>query len=243
MPAQENSFRNLILNQRVAAHSKFIERTTWNACNAEVVIPFGSKVYAALDLGSTRDMSALALLHRDANDEFHIQMEYWLPGDVQARADEDHAPYDVWVRDGLIAAAGDATDPRMIALRIAEISRDYQLMTMAFDRWRINDLKRELDAIGCDVELVEFGQGFKDMSPSLNVVERLVVQKRLRHGGNPVLAMNVANAVVTSDPAGNRKLDKSKSTGRIDGIIAVAMVLGLALIKTEPDIDITAMIG
>lgn len=243
MPAQESSFRNLILNQRVSSQSKFIERSEWNSCNEEARIPMGAKVYGALDLGSTRDMSALVLIHEDADDVFHVMPEFWLPGDIQERCDQDRAPYDVWVRDGLLISAGKSTDPRLIALRIAEISRDYRLMTLAFDRWRINDLKRELDAIGCDVTLVPHGQGFKDMTPAVDIVERLVIQRRIRHGGNPVLSMCVSNAVVTRDPAGGRKLDKSKSTGRIDGIVAMAMAFSVALVKADAPLDVGAMIG
>jgi phage terminase large subunit-like protein len=243
MPAQESSFRNLILNQRVSSQAKFIESSEWNACAEEAIIPLGAKVYGALDLGSTRDMSALVLIHEDADDVFHVKPEFWLPGDIQERVDQDRAPYDVWIRDGLLHEAGKSTDPRLIAHRIAEISGEYRLMTLAFDRWRINDLKRELDAIGCDVTLVPHGQGFKDMTPAVDIVERLVIQRRLRHGGNPVLRMCVSNAVVTRDPAGGRKLDKSKSTGRIDGIVAMAMAFSVALVKAEAELDVKAMIG
>jgi phage terminase large subunit-like protein len=243
MPAQESSFRNLILNQRVSAQAKFIESSEWNACSEAPKIPLGAKIYGALDLGSTRDMSALVIVHEDADDNFHVKCEFWLPGDIQERCDQDRAPYDAWIRDGLLHEAGKSTDPRLIALRIAELSSEYRLMTLAFDRWRINDLKRELDAIGCDVTLVPHGQGFKDMTPAVDVVERLIVQRRIRHGNNPVLRMCVSNAVVTRDPAGGRKLDKSKSTGRIDGIVAMAMAFSVALVKTEAPLDVGAMIG
>ena len=157
--------------------------------------------------------------------------------------DQDRQPYDVWAREGLLTPVGKTTDPKMIALRIAELSSEYRFMTLAFDRWRINDLKRELDEIGCDVQLVPFGQGFKDMSPAVDIVERLVSQRRLRHGGHPVLQSCVSNAVITRDPSGGRKLDKAKSTGRIDGLVALAMALGLALIKTESEVDVMSMIG
>ena len=243
MPSQENSFRNLVLNQRVAAHTKFIERSEWQACSLPPIIPAGARVYAALDLGATRDMSALVLIHQDIDGVFHVLPEFWLPGDVKDRTDQDKAPYDVWAREGLITLAGRTTDPRVIALRIAELSGQYRLMTLAFDRWRINDLKRELDEISCDTVLVPHGQGFKDMSPAVDIVERLVVQRRLRHGGNPVLMSCVANAVVSRDPAGGRKLDKAKSTGRIDGLIALAMALSICLIKNEPELNVEAMIG
>jgi phage terminase large subunit-like protein len=243
MPSTENSFRNLILNQRVSAHSKFIERSDWNACAEAPEIPDGARIYIGLDLGATRDMSALVVIHQDIDGVFHVKPEFWLPGDISERSDQDHAPYDLWVREGLITPAGKTTDPKLVALRVAELSRDYRVMTVGFDRWRINDFKRELDEIGCDVQLVEHGQGYRDMSPAVNIVERLVLQRRVRHGGNPVLATCVANAVITRDPAGGRKLDKAKSTGRIDGLVALAMAFSLALVKNEQEIDIRAMIG
>jgi phage terminase large subunit-like protein len=244
MPAQENAFRNLILNQRVASYAKFIERSAWNACAGEVKIPVGARVYAAVDLGATRDMSALVMIYQDPMDgTFHVKPYYWLPGDVRARTDEDRVPYDVWVKQGLVYHAGDSTDPKLLALKIAELNGQNRIMTLAFDRWRIGDLKRELDAIGCHVQLVPHGQGFKDMSPAVDILERLIIQKRVRHGGHPVLAMNAANAVVTRDPAGGRKLDKAKSNGRIDGLVALAMAFSLAMIKAEPVVDVQALIG
>jgi phage terminase large subunit-like protein len=243
MPAQESAFRNLILNQRVSAHTKFIERSEWNACDDEPDIPLGVPVYAGLDLGATRDMSALVIVHQDFNNVFNVKPFFWLPGDVRDRSDKDHAPYDVWVRDGLVTASGATTDPAVIAHKIAEINGQNKIMTLAFDRWRIADLQRELDAIGCSVQLVPHGQGFRDMSPAVDVLERLVVQRRMRHGGNPVLQMCVANATITRDPTGARKLDKSKSSGRIDGLVALAMAFSLALIKSERPIDVESLIG
>jgi phage terminase large subunit-like protein len=243
MPAQESAFRNLILNQRVSSHTKFIERSEWVACDGEPTIPLGAPVYAGLDLGATRDMSALVLVHQDYEKVFHVEPYFWLPGDVYERTEKDKAPYDVWVRQGLVIPAGPTTDPAAIAHKIAELNGRNRIMTLAFDRWRIADLQRELDAIGCSVQLVPHGQGFKDMSPAIDVLERLVVQRRMRHGGNPVLQMCASNATITRDPTGARKLDKSKSTGRIDGLVALAMAFSLALIKSERPIDVEALIG
>jgi phage terminase large subunit-like protein len=110
----------------------------------------------------------------------------------------------------------------------------YDLRTVAYDRWRIEDLKRELGLFGGTVPLEPFGQGFKDMSPAVDTLERNVAEKLLRHGGNPVLNMCASNAVVTRDPAGSRKLDKSKATGRIDGLVALAMALQVSG-RHEPD--------
>jgi phage terminase large subunit-like protein len=240
--SQENSFRNLILNQRIAAEARFIEREQWAACAGEAKIPPGARVYGAVDLGSTRDMSALVLIHQDVDGIFHVEPHFWLPGDPIERSSEDRAPYDVWVRDGLLNRCGESTDPALIARKIAELNGKYRIQFIAFDRWRIGDLQRELTDIGCSVQLVGHGQGFKDMTPAVDVLERFVFQKRIRHGDNPVLAMNVSHAVITRDAANGRKLDKAKSNGRIDGLVALAMAFSIAVIKGTKPVDVTTMI-
>jgi phage terminase large subunit-like protein len=113
---------------------------------------------------------------------------------------------------------------------------------LAYDRWRIEDLKRELDAIGCGVPLVPFGQGFKDLSPAVDRLERVVEEGKLRHGNHPVLAMAAVNAKVELDAAGNRKISKRRSTGRVDPLVALCMGLGVAA-RPAPPIDVQAMIG
>jgi phage terminase large subunit-like protein len=103
---------------------------------------------------------------------------------------------------------------------------DYDVKAIAYDRWRIALLQKELDSSGIMLPLVEFGQGFKDMSPALDVLESELLNGRIAHGMHPVLTMCASNAVVSKDPAGNRKLDKHKATGRIDGMVALAMAMG-----------------
>src|SRR5215831_4647395 len=238
MPARENAFRNLILNQRVAAEARFIDAAAWRACSGEPNIPVGARVYAGLDLGATRDLSALVIVYQDGAGVFHVQPYCWLPGDLPERSEQDRAPYVAWTKLGLIIPIGPTTDPKAIAHKIGELNGQNRIMSLAFDRWRINDLKRELDAIGCQVPLEPHGQGYKDMSPAVDIVERLVIQKKLRHGAHPVLSWCAANAVVTRDPAGGRKFDKAKSSGRIDALVACAMALSLALLKAARPIDI-----
>jgi phage terminase large subunit-like protein len=243
MPSQENRFRNLILNQRVAAEAKLFERERWKTCGAQAHIPDGAKVFGAVDLGATRDMTALVLVWADADDVFHVQPHFWLPGNIIERSHEDMAPYDVWVRNGLLYPAGEGTDPKMVAHKIAELNGRYRITSIAFDAWRITELQRALDEIGCRVLLTPHGQGFKDMNGAIDVLERLIFQQRIRHGGNQILAWNVANAVATRNADGFRKLDKVKSSGRIDGVQALAMAFSLALIKNVKPIDIEALIG
>jgi phage terminase large subunit-like protein len=244
IPARENSFRNLVLNQRVAAETRFVDRITWNACAGAAVIPRGVHVYAGLDLGATRDLSALVIVAVDPNGCWNIQPHCWIPGkDLKERSDLDRVPYEAWVRDGAIMPIGESTDPKVIAHKIAQINGITPIDLLAFDRWRIADLKRELDAIGCPVVLEPFGQGFKDMSAAVDIVERLLIQKKLRHGGHPVLTWCAHNAVVVRDPAGGRKFDKAKSSGRIDALVSMSMALSLALTRAPKAIDIESLIG
>ena len=198
---------------------------------------------AGLDFGATRDLSALVIVYQDGACVFHVKPFCWLPGDLREHSEQDHAPYVEWAKLGFIAPIGESTDPAVIAHKIAAINGQNHIASLAFDRWRINDLKRELDAIGCHVLLEPHGQGFKDMSPAVDIVERLVVQKKLRHGAHPVPQWCAANAVVTRDPAGGRKFDKAKSSGRIDALVALAMALSLALLRAAEPIDIEALIG
>ena len=136
-------------------------------------------------------------------------------------------PYRTWAKQGhLLTFEGRTTDPKSVALMVAELHGTYNIQSLAFDRWRIEDIQRELAAIGCDVPLVPFGQGFEDISPPVDYLERLVEERRLRHGMHPVLTMAAANAKVESDAAGNRRLSKRKSTGR--PLIGLTMALGVA---------------
>lgn len=233
MPSREASFRNLILNQRVDASAQFLTAGVWKACGGPVDLDSlkGRTCHAALDLAASRDLTALVLVFADDDGGFDVVPFFWLPGDdLRDREDQDRVPYVRWRDEGhLLTMPGKTTDPKAVALKIAELHGLYGFTALAYDRWRIEDLRRELAVIGADdVPLVEWGQGFKDMSPAIDVLERLAVEAKLRGGGHPILTWCAANAKTTSDPAGNRKLDKKRSTGRIDGVQALAMALGAA---------------
>jgi phage terminase large subunit-like protein len=236
MPSKENSFRNLILNQRVDSVAHFLSPAIWNGCAAPVDLDSlaGRPCYAALDLSGSRDMTALVLAFTDDDGAADLLPFAWLPGeDLRDREDADRAPYVQWAKDGhLLTTPGKTIDPKAIAIKIAELNGRYKIRGLAFDRWRIEDLRRELDAIGCPVELVEFGQGFKDMSPAVDEFERLCFECKLRHGAHPVLAYCVSNTKIEADASGNRKPSKAKSMGRID--LAVAAIMATAAITKAP---------
>lgn len=242
MPSFESAFRNLNLNQRVSAIATFLSPTTWRNCAAEAdEDAFYGEVYAGLDLSGTQDLTALVLVAKDAAGLVHVRPTFWTPGrTLRDRAARDRAPYDVWLERGLLEATpGTSIDYGFVARKIAELAGLCNIKMIRFDRWRIDLLRQQLDAIGCPVVLEPHGQGYRDMGPALDTLETLALEGRLRHGGHPILTWNAANAIAVRDPAGNRKLDKSKQTGRIDGLVALAMAV--AGMSTAPEEQVTSI--
>jgi phage terminase large subunit-like protein len=234
MPSMENSARNLLLNQRVSTVSPFISPDVWKACAALPAFLGDVPVWCGLDLSARVDMSALVIVGQ-VDDVWQVQAHFWTPEvGLADRARRDRAPYEVWHRQGfLLTTPGASIDYEHVATDMAEILADLDVRAIAFDRWRIDVLKKELDRIGLDLPLEPWGQGFASMAGALDTLEAELLNGRVRHGGHPVLQMNASNAVIVKDPAGNRKLEKSRSTGRIDGLQALAMAMGVASKATE----------
>lgn len=226
MPTSEATFRVLTLNQRVNMTAPFVSAKVWRE-NAGEASEFAGPVYGGLDLSATTDLTSLVLINRQ-EDGVHVRPFFWMPQDsVQDAAKRDRAPYGVWVKQGLIRTTpGRVIDYGFVARDIGDICAGLDIHAIAFDRWRMDRLKAELERAGVDLPLEPFGQGYVSMSPALDALESLLLQGQLRHGGNPPLTMCAANAVALPDPAGNRKLDKSKATGRIDGMVALTMAVG-----------------
>ena len=228
LPARESSYRNLILNQRVDATNPFVSRSVWKSCEGAVA-PLSGPLYGGLDLSARKDLTALILTHQ-VQGVWHVHSYFWTPEDaLRERARQDRVPYDLWVKEGhLRTTPGRTVDYEFLASDIAEILGGERVAALAYDRWRVDLLKKEFDRIGLHLPLVPHGQGFKDMSPALDNTESELLNKRIVHDGNPVLTMCAANAVVQADPAGNRKLAKNKSSGRIDGMVALVMAVAVS---------------
>lgn len=228
MPSSENTFRNLCLNQRVSTVSPFVSQDAWKSCGAEPAPLEDLDVFGGLDLSARTDLTCFVLVGRDDEGVAHVHPYFWTPEQgLYDRAKRDRVPYDVWVREGYLRTTPGATvDYGFVAAEMAEILGLLDVQAIAFDRWRIDIFKKDAESLGLDFPLTEYGQGFKDMSPALDTLESDLLNGRLRHGMHPVLTMCAANAVVSKDPAGNRKLNKHKATGRIDGMVALAMALG-----------------
>ena len=240
MPTFEASFRNLYLNQRCQMESPLIPRSEWEGCLGDATIEPGSEVYLGLDLSGKTDLTALVAV--SAGDQDRVKAWFWKPGDSLIEHEKrDRVPYSVWRQQGFIETTpGRAVQYEWIAERLGEIIGDYKVIGMAFDRWRIDDLRNAMNRIGIEsylegkddarsgaLRMVSWGQGFGSMAAAVEALEGSVLDRRLVHDGNPVAIWNVSNAMVISDAAGNKKLDKSRSRFRIDFAVALAMAIGL----------------
>lgn len=251
LPSKEAAFRNLILNQRIAAEGALLSLPEWKACAGEPGANLRSGeagirriAYAGLDLSQSRDLTALVLVFPDDERAFDVECRFWLPElGLADKAERDRVPYTVWRDQGHLSTTPGATiDPRWVAAEVARLSFEYDIQGLAFDRWRIEDFKRALIDEGItELNLIPFGQGFKDFGPAVDCLERHVASRTIRHGNQPVLTWCASNARAVADPAGNRKLDKSKSTGRIDGLVALAMALTIAE-RHAPEPEWTPMV-
>lgn len=249
MPSRQAEFENLILNRRVEASAPFISRQLWQACGADPLPLDGHPVYGGLDLSAVNDLTALVLGAR-IDGVWQIHPTFWLPLDgLATKARADRVPYDVWHRDGhLLAAPGKSVDYEYVAEHLRGVFDRQDVRKIGFDRWGWRHLRPWLLKAGftegqLDEHFHEFGQGYQDMSPALRALEAEILNGRIAHGGHPVLSMCMANAVVKSDPAGNRKLAKDRSAGRIDGAIALAELCGVAPLEDAPAFNVHALIG
>ena len=178
----------------------------------------GDYCFAGLDLSASRDLTALVLVFPKA-DRYHVLPHFFLPSDgLRDKSQAEKTPYDLWADQGYLTTIdGPVIQPAVVAQTVAELSETYDLQLLAYNRWRINDFTRELDNIGAQIPMQPFGQGFRDMSPAVDKLERVVAERKLCHGVNPILNMCAAGAVVQSDPAGNRKLHKARVIQRSTG--------------------------
>jgi phage terminase large subunit-like protein len=246
MPARESQYRNLVLNQRVEASSPFVSRSLWASCG-DVPAEFDedTPIYAGLDLSSVNDLTAFVPIGR-VEEVWNVRPVFWLPREgLEEKSKKDRVPYDVWQRDGkLLAAPGKSVDYEFVAVFLWDFCQSHNVKKIAFDRWGFKHLKPWLLKAGFTEEtieeiFVEFGQGFQSMSPALRELEGEILNGRVAHGNHPVLTMCAANAVVVSDPSGNRKLAKDKSSGRIDGMVALTMAMGVAPMMNEEAPDLS----
>lgn len=243
MPSEENKFRNLNLNQRVSVVSPFVSRNVWESCSAK---PTSEDIisFAGLDLSQKNDLTAFVVISKTSDGRWNVHPYFWATEvGIHDRSKRDRVPYDVWAKQGYLRTTPRASiDYEYLVKELDEIIQEYNISAIAFDRYHIDFLIKEFERINANPPLVKFGQGFKDMTPALSILEDELLNGTIRHGNHPILTMCAANAVVTRDEADNRKFDKHKATGRIDGMQALAMAFGVTN-KEDDSTDISSFIN
>jgi phage terminase large subunit-like protein len=195
----------------------------------------GKLCYAGLDLASTRDICALVLCFpvQDGLDKVHIKSYYFCPEDnIKERTLRDGVPYLQWQIDGhLIMTEGNVTDYDFIKNKVIEITKKYRIECIAFDRWNASQLVIHLTNDGANMK--PFGQGFISMSAPTKEIEKLFLSCSITHDGNPVLEWMLTNVILRLDPAGNVKIDKGKSTEKVDGPVAMVMAFAQTMLEDK----------
>ena len=232
-PGEENAFRQLRLNQWVKQSIRWMPMEKWDACafSADEDALEGRVCYGGLDLSSTTDITAFVLVFPplDETDKYIILPYFWIPEDnLDLRVRRDHVQYDVWERQGYLQTTeGNVVHYGYIEKFIERLEERFNIREIAFDRWGAVQMVQNLEGMGFTV--IPFGQGFKDMSPPTKELMKLVLEQRIAHGGHPVLRWMMDNIFIRTDPAGNIKPDKEKSTEKIDGAVATIMALDRAI--------------
>ena len=228
-PSYENTFKRLQLNVKTEQDVRWLAMDKWDACN-DYFDPeslLGKECYGGLDLASTSDVSALSLVFPNVIDGKSVILPFfWIPSvTAMDRARKDRIPYDAWAKQMRITlTTGNVADYDVIRRDIVKLSEKYKIREIAFDRWNATQLVNQL--VGDGISMVQFGQGYISMSAPSKDLEKMILSEMVIHGGNPVLRWMASNVSVEMDAAGNIKPSRSKSSEKIDGIVATIMALG-----------------
>lgn len=234
MPAKESLVKRLNFCIWTEAANPWITYEVWFNVTERGLKPDiykGRKCYGGLDLSSTTDLTAFVLAFEPTEDDpyWRLVPYFWLPADgLKEKSDLDRVDYLNWVQHGYLETTpGKAVSKKYVLQRIMQITEGYNLSSLCYDRWRIEDLQQIAQDEAIELpNMIGFGQGYKDMAPALDLFEEKLKNDGIRHDGNPVMTWCAANAVVDTDPAGNRKVTKERAKGRVDGIVAAIMALG-----------------
>ncbi|MEQ6473859.1 terminase TerL endonuclease subunit [Comamonas sp. wu1-DMT] len=251
MPSKQAKVLRLNFCVWTQAESPWIDWEIWSSAADKVPMRLlrNRRAVAGLDLSSTTDLTAFVLLFFPTVEDpyWRLMPYFWIPDhDIDEREKRDRVPYREWIEKRQLETTPGRAVSRLFVLRRLQTICDFfgGVEKIAYDRWRIEDLIQLMSEHSISLPPIEkFGQGYQDMAPAVDEFERrllgaplegsepledMEVIEQLRHDSNPVLTWNAANAVVTADPANNRKVDKSKSIGRIDGIVASVMACGIS---------------
>ena len=229
MPSLESVFRRLRLNQWVSGDCKWLNLNDFKKCeNKKIKITDfkGKDCYVAIDLSSINDITAASFTFPDyEQDKYYTFVKFYIPHEnMIQRINKDKVLYDVWTREGYITETkGNIIDYNYIKNDLLDMLANLQVVIkeIAYDPYNSSQIVIDLQDEGFN--MVQFRQGFLSMSPARKDFETKIKQSQFQYSTNPVLEWMADNAVILTDPAGNIKPDKNKSTERIDGIISSIM--------------------
>ncbi len=240
MPAKESLTRRLNFCEWVGAENQWIMKELWDSNEGAVdaALLKGRKCYGAIDLSRRDDLTVLPLVFPNDDETFDILLFAWTPAvGLAAREHRDKAPYQQWVKDGiLLTTPGKTIDYDFVAAKIGELTKEYDLRMCAFDQWHFDEMEKALNEADVDLACVKHQQGFVGMNPAIEAAEEELNNARLHHGGNPLMTWAVFNVKVSENAQKLRMFDKQKATGRIDPAVALVMAIGLAKqMAAEPE--------
>ena len=229
-PSKENTIKRLYLNIRTGQKDRWISMDHWNACGGKIDKSdlVGQRCFAGLDLANTVDIAAFVLFFPDNANA--ILPFFWIPKERTKEKTNEFA-YRNWIKAGYIDATdGDVIDYKAIRKKINALSKLYRIQEIGYDPWNATQISLQLSETD-GLPMIEFRQGYASMNEPCKRLEMLAVDQSLRHGDNPVLSWMASNVAIREDPAGNIKIDKKKSSEKVDGMVALAMAIGRALVN------------
>lgn len=234
VPAFETTFKNLHLNMWTDSAETWLSSEAWRACGGELPDLTGRHCYAAIDLGSTDDLTALVYVFPFDDGTLAVKCHAWVPDETVREARKAfQAQYRTWVDRGWMKLSpGKSGSYEQVIAQLAADRERFHIQSVAYDRWNADHLASRLrDEFG--FEMVSVPQSCAGLNLGTRTVEEAVSEGKLLHDGNPVLTWCVASSSPVQDSSGNRKPNKRTSSGKIDA--AVAMVMACQLARLHKD--------
>ena len=252
-PMNQNKILRLNFCQWTDSASAWITREMWESVEDPTLNwdkMRGRRCFTADDLSFTTDMSARAFVFPDDEGGYDVLVKFWRPEEgLKEAVDRDKVRYDVWAKNGDIdLTPGKVIKLPPIAANMGEAMDFFEVESSAYDKYRHKELADLMADLGVIPPLIEHPQGFRRgqvqnpnsptqkidnplwMPSSCQELHNAIIEGRLRVQVNACLRWNVSSAVVRENPAGTDDwiFDKRRATGRIDGLVAVAMAVGAA---------------
>lgn len=247
-PVDFQNFLRFRLNIPIKSLSRFMPIDKWDACDGDVDFESlkGRICYGGLDLSSKIDLAAFVLVFEplQEGEPYDVVCRFYCPEEnILKRSRVDKVPYDIWAKQGFITATpGNVVDYDWIKKDVFDAAKEYDMREIGFDSWNAQatatDIMNELNPSGYEngFQMVEMRQGPKTFNEPMKDLLVRVMKGQIRHGGNPVLRWNADNLVARKDANGNFAPDKEKAVDKIDGMVALFMAWGRAMMKQESEL-------